>query len=308
MSDEATPETYPSGLPRPQISLPDPGPAVIVVTGMSGAGRSNGADVLADLGWYVVDNLPPSMLAEMVGVVAREGYRRLAAVVDVRGGRLFSDLQAALDDLVAGGVDLRVVFLEASDEVLVRRIEQVRRPHPLQGEGTLLETIRQERAILAEVRERADIVIDTSDTTVREFAARLVAEVGEGDEAVLVVNVVSFGFKNGVPADADFVADVRFLDNPHWIPELRLLTGLDEPVRAFVLAAAGASEFLEALSRVLQIALGRYRAHDKHVVTVAIGCTGGRHRSVAIAEEVAERLRGFGYSVRASHRDKDGEA
>jgi UPF0042 nucleotide-binding protein len=307
MSEDPTPGTYPSGLPRPQAPLPETRPDVIIVTGMSGAGRSNAADVLADLGWYVVDNLPPSMLTEIVGVVAREGYRRLAAVVDVRGGRLFSDLQAVLDDLVAAGIDLRIVFLEASDEVLVRRIEQVRRPHPLQGEGTLLETIRLERATLAEVRKRADIVIDTSDTSVREFAARLIAEVGEGDDAALIVNVVSFGFKNGVPPDADFVADVRFLENPHWVPQLRPLTGLDEPVRDYVLGTAGAAEFIDAFSTTLQIALGRYRAHDKHIVTVAIGCTGGRHRSVAMAEEVAERLRSFGYTVRASHRDKGEE-
>jgi UPF0042 nucleotide-binding protein len=307
MSEEPPSETYPSGLPRPKIPFPDVRPDIIIVTGMSGAGRSNAADVLADLGWYVVDNLPPSMLAEMIGVVAREGYRRLAAVVDVRGGRLFADLQAVINDLVAAGIDLRIVFMEASDEVLVRRFEQVRRPHPLQGEGTLLETIRLERATLKEMRERADIVIDTSDTNVREFAARLIAEVGEGDDDALIVNVISFGFKNGVPPDADFVADVRFIDNPHWVPDLRPLTGLDQPVRDFVLAGEGAMEFIDALSTTLKIALGRYRAHDKHVVTVAIGCTGGRHRSVAIAEEVAERLRGFGYTVRASHRDKGGD-
>lgn len=308
MSAEAPTDTYPSGLPRPHLPSAEVTPEVLIVTGMSGAGRSKAADVLADLGWYVVDNLPPSMLAEMVGVVAREQYRRLAAVVDVRGGRLFADLKTVLDDLEAARIAPRVLFLEASDEALVRRFEFVRRPHPLQGEGTLLEAIRTERAALAEMRERADLVIDTSETTVHEFAARLVAELGHADDVTLQVNIVSFGFKNGVPTDADFVADVRFLDNPHWIPDLRPLTGQDEPVRDHVLASNGAAEFLDAMAGLLNVALERYRAHDKHFVTVAIGCTGGRHRSVAIAEAMAVRLRADGYAVRASHRDKDRDA
>jgi UPF0042 nucleotide-binding protein len=308
MNEEAPADTYPSGLPRPQIPLPKTHPELMIITGMSGAGKSKAADVAADLGWYVVDNLPPSMLVDMVGVAARMGHRRLAAVLDVRGGRLFADLQAVLDDLSSGGVTPRVVFLEASDQALVRRFESVRRPHPLQGEGTLLDGIQTERTALEEVRERADIVIDTSDTTVHEFAARFVAELGQGAEGTLQVNIVSFGFRNGLPADADFVADVRFLDNPHWVPELRALTGLDQPVRDRVLASDGAPEFLSSLTTVLEVALGRYQVHDKHFVAVAIGCTGGRHRSVAIVEEVARRLREKGHSVRTSHRDLDRDA
>ena len=201
----------------------------------------------------------------------------------------------------------RVLFLEASDETLVRRFEQVRRPHPLQGSGTLLEGIRAERDALRPMRERADIVIDTSNTNVHELAERVLAEVGDSESAPLQVNIQSFGFKNGAPPDADFIADVRFLDNPHWIPELRPLTGLDAPVRDHVLGAAGAREFLDAYAAALDIALGRYRAHDKHFVTVAVGCTGGHHRSVAITEALAERLRDFGYAVRASHRDRERE-
>lgn len=308
MNEEAPADTYPSGLPRTPVPRLAKVPEVIVVTGMSGAGRSKAADVLGDLGWYVVDNLPPSMLAEVVGVVAREGHGRLAAVADVRGGRLFSDLEAVLDDLWEAGMHPRLIFLDASDETLVRRFELIRRPNLLQGEGTLLDGIRRERELLAEARERADILIDTSETTVREFAERLTAEVGAEREAELIVNVSSFGFKNGVPVDADFVADVRFLDNPHWIPELRPLTGLDEPVRLYVLASEGAREFIEAFVALLGVALDRFQAHDKHFVAVAIGCTGGRHRSVAIVEEVAARLGALGHRVRVAHRDIEGSA
>lgn len=307
MSSDANPETFPSGIPKVRVNLPASPPDVLIVTGMSGAGKSRAADVIADEGWYVVDNLPPQMLAEMVTMVSREGYARLAAVVDVRGGKFFADLEAVLGDLEAGAVPARVLFLEASDETLVRRFEQVRRPHPLQGNGTLLEAIRTERHALGPMRERADIVIDTSSTNVHELAERIVAEVGDAEAPQLQVNVQSFGFKNGAPDDADFLADVRFLDNPHWVPELRPLTGLDAPVREHVLGAAGAGEFLDAYAAALDVALSRYRAHDKHFVTVAIGCTGGHHRSVAMTEALAARLRELGYAVRASHRDRERE-
>lgn len=305
MTEEASTGTYPSGLPRPQIPLSEAHPELLIVTGMSGAGKSKAADVASDLGWYVVDNLPPSMLVDMVGVATRMGHRRLAAVVDVRGGRLFADLQEVLDDFASGGIDPRIVFLEASDEVLVRRFEFVRRPHPLQGEGTLLEGIRKERQALEEIRDRSDIVIDTSDTTVHEFAARFVSELGEDNAGTLLVNLVSFGFRNGIPVDADFVADVRFLDNPHWVPELRAKTGLDRPVSDRVLSSDGAQDFLSSFTAVLNVVLSRYRAHDRHAMAVAVGCTGGRHRSVAIVEEMAQRLKDLGHTVRTSHRDMD---
>jgi UPF0042 nucleotide-binding protein len=307
MTSEAHPDTFPSGIPKVHVNLPDSPPEVLIITGMSGAGRSHAADVIADEGWYVVDNLPPQMLAEMVTMVSREGYARLAAVVDVRGGKFFADLEAVLDDLGRGSVEARVLYLEASDDALVRRFEHVRRPHPLQGNGTLVEAIRAERIALGPMRERAGVIIDTSATTVRELAERILAEIGGSGSSPLQVNVQSFGFKNGTPPDADFLADVRFLDNPHWVPTLRPLTGLDAPVRDHVLAAAGAQEFLAAYAAALDIALSRYKAREKHFVTVAIGCTGGHHRSVAIGEDLAERLRRLGYTVRASHRDCERE-
>jgi len=305
MTDEAARDTFPSGLPKPELDLPAVRPELLIVTGMSGAGRSKAADVLSDLGWYVVDNLPPQMLGEMVVMAARENYTRLAAIVDVRGGAFFSDLKEVVDDLEARSVDLRIIFLEASDDELVRRFEQVRRPHPLQGEGTLLDGIRQERAAITEVRERADTVIDTSEFSVHDLANRMVEELGAESDVELLVHVQSFGYRNGTPADADFVADVRFLDNPHWDPALRPLTGKDEAVRDFVLSAEGAHEFLDAYVALVDVALRRYRAHDKHHVTIAVGCTGGRHRSIAISEAMANRLEDRGYRVKISHRDTE---
>ncbi len=307
MTDDESPETFPSGIPKVRVTLPESPPDVLIITGMSGAGKSRAADAVADEGWYVVDNLPPQMLAEMLTMVSREGYLRLAAVVDVRGGKFFADLDAVLTDLEDRSVETQVLYLEASDDALVRRFEQVRRPHPLQGQGTLLEAIQAERKALLPMRERADSVIDTSRTNVHELTERVLAEVGDTETAPLQVNIQSFGFKNGAPSDADFVADVRFLDNPHWIPDLRPLTGLDDPVREYVLGASGAKDFLDTYASALDVALGRYRAHDKHFVTVAIGCTGGHHRSVAIAEALASRLRDLGYVVRATHRDRERE-
>ncbi len=303
MTEEAPADTYPSGLPRADFTQQPERPEVMIVTGMSGAGKSKAADVLSDLGWYVVDNLPPQMLGEMVTMVARERYSRLAAIVDARGGAFFKDIDAVLDDMVAQGLVVRLVFLDASDEALVRRFEQVRRPHPLQGDRTLLEAIRGERETIRGLRDRADIVINTSDLTVHQFADALVEEIGDSATVELHVTVQSFGFRNGAPPDADFVADVRFLDNPHWDPELRPLTGLDERVRDRVENADGAQEFLDAYVALVEIALRSYRAHDKHHVGIAIGCTGGKHRSVAMAEAVGRRLAADGFAVSVHHRD-----
>ncbi len=305
MTDEADRDSFPSGLPKPVFEMPAMRPALLIVTGMSGAGRSKAADVLSDLGWYVVDNLPPQMLGEMVVMAARENYTRLAAIVDVRGGAFFRDFKEVVDDLEARSVELRIIFLEASDRELVNRFEQVRRPHPLQGEGTLLDGIQNEREAIAEVRKRADTVIDTSEFTVHDLADRMVEELGAESDVELLVHVQSFGYRNGMPTDADFVADVRFLDNPHWDPNLRPLTGKDEAVRDFVLNAEGASEFLDAYVALVDVALRRYRAHDKHHVTIAVGCTGGRHRSIAISEAMANRLEDHGYRVKTSHRDTE---
>lgn len=304
MTDEVPPVTYPSGIPRPKFDAPAVAPEVLILTGMSGAGRTRAAAALADLGWYVVDNLPPQMLGGLVQMVGKESRERLAAVVDVRGGGFFQDLEAVVDELEGRGIDVGLVFLDASDETLVRRFEEARRPHPLQQDGTLLEGITRERSVLAAARSRAGTVIDTSELNVHELRDRMTRLSG-ADDAPLTVNVMSFGFKNGVPADADFVADVRFLNNPHWIPELRPLTGVDAPVRDYVLSSDGATEFIDGYVRVLGGVLARYRAHDKHSITIAVGCTGGRHRSVAIAEAIAGALRDTGQQVRVTHRDRE---
>jgi len=304
MTDEVPPETFPSGIPRPQFDAPEAASEVVIVTGMSGAGRTRAAAALADQGWYVVDNIPPQMLGGLVAMIGSDPEDRLAAVVDVRSRGLFSDIEAVIDDLEARGVPVRLMFLDASDDTLVHRFEEARRPHPLQKDGTLLEGITRERELLAAVRERADVVIDTSVLNVHELRDVVTAEVG-AEDAPLTVNIVTFGFKNGLPRDADFVADVRFLHNPHWVPQLRPLTGLDPAVRDYVLASEGAATFVDDYAALLGNVLSHYRAHDKHSVTIAVGCTGGRHRSVAIAEALAERLRANGMPVRVTHRDRE---
>lgn len=304
MTDEVPPVTYPSGIPRPDFETPETAPEVIILTGMSGAGRTRAAAALGDQGWYVVDNLPPQMLGGLVAMVGKDPDDRLAAVVDVRAGGLFSDIEAVIDDLESRGIPVKLMFLDASDDTLVHRFEEARRPHPLQKDGTLLEGITRERELLAAVRERADIIIDTSTLNVHELRDRVIEHVG-AEDAPLTVNIVTFGFKNGIPKDADFVADVRFLHNPHWVPHLRPLTGLDQAVSEYVLASEGAEEFLGSYSELLKNVLRLYRAHDKHSVTIAVGCTGGKHRSVAMAEALADRLREADVPVRVTHRDRE---
>jgi len=303
MTDEVPAVTFPSGIPMPEFETPESAAEVVILTGMSGAGRTRAAAALADQGWYVVDNIPPQMLGGLVAMIGKDPADRLAAVVDVRARGLFSDIEAVIDDLEQRGVPVRLMFLDASDDTLVHRFEEARRPHPLQKEGTLLEGIARERELLAAVRERADTIIDTSNLNVHELRDFVVAEVGE-ENAPLTVNVVTFGFKNGLPTDADFVADVRFLHNPHWVPDLRPLTGLDPSVRDYVLASEGAQEFIDGYAAVLESVLSHYRAHDKHSVTIAVGCTGGKHRSVAIGEALAQTLRDHDIAVRVTHRDR----
>lgn len=304
MTDEIPPVTFPSGIPRPDFETPEAASEVLILTGMSGAGRTRAAAALADHGWYVVDNLPPQMLGGLVAMIGKDPDDRLAAVVDVRARGLFSDIEAVIDDLEARGVPVRLMFLDASDDALVRRFEEARRPHPLQKDGTLLEGIARERELLRAVRDRADSIIDTTTLNVHELRDAITAEVGVEDSP-LTVNVVTFGYKNGIPADADFVADVRFLHNPHWVPDLRPLTGLDPAVSDYVLASEGAAAFVDTYADLLANVLSLYRAHDKHSVTIAVGCTGGRHRSVAIAEALAERLREKDVPVRVTHRDRE---
>ncbi len=277
---------------------------LVVVTGMTGAGRSTAAKELEDLGYYVVDNLPPSLLRDVVRLVDenRGVQQPIAVVVDVRSGSFFQSLTANLAQ-GATGRKATLVFLEATDDVLVRRQEAARRPHPLQGAGRLLDGLQRERVVLGDVRSNADLVIDTSDLNVHQLTDRIAEAFGTTETTKLKVTTISFGFKYGIPVDADFVADMRFLPNPHWVPELRPLTGRDEPVSHYVLSQPGAQEFLDGYLPVLQQVAEGYLSEGKRFMTVAIGCTGGKHRSVAMSEEIAHRLSLQGYDVRATHRD-----
>jgi UPF0042 nucleotide-binding protein len=278
---------------------------VLIVTGMSGAGRSTVGNALEDLGWYVVDNLPPQMLRPLVELAGRAGNNlpKIAAVVDVRGGRLFADLQESVDSLRTG-TPVRVLFLDATDAALVRRFEQVRRPHPLQGDGTLLDGISAERQRMLPMRESSDIIIDTSDFNIHQLATAISDTFATEDTPGVQVTVLSFGFKYGLPADADLVADMRFLPNPFWVPELRALSGLDPSVSEYVFAQEGAEEFVQSYAIALSPVLAGYQRENKRHATIAIGCTGGKHRSVAVAEKLAGILRSQpGVVVSVKHRD-----
>ncbi len=278
---------------------------VLIVTGMSGAGRSTAANALEDLGWYVVDNLPPQMLRPLMQLTQFAGSTlpKIAAVVDVRGRDLFAELPAVTQSLRDSG-RVRVLFLDASDDVLVRRFESVRRPHPLQGDGTIVDGIRRERAMLAPIRESADVVVDTSSSNVHQLSMRTVELFADENAARHTITIMSFGFKYGLPPDADLVADMRFLPNPYWDPSLRALTGQDPLVREFVLAQPGATEFLEAYAVALRPVIEGYQRENKRHSVIAIGCTGGKHRSVVSVGELAERLENVpGVAVRVKHRD-----
>ncbi|TAL44549.1 MAG: RNase adapter RapZ [Salinibacterium sp.] len=278
---------------------------MLIVTGMSGAGRSTVGNALEDLGWYVVDNLPPQMLRPLVDLAQHAGNSlpRIAAVVDVRGGKLFSAVQEAIESLRANA-QVRVLFLEATDAALVRRFEQVRRPHPLQGDGTLLDGIAAERSLMAEIRASSDLIIDTSELNIHELANTISDRFAEEDAPGLNVTVMSFGFKYGLPADADLVADARFLPNPFWNEDLKALTGRDAKVRDFVLAQQGASEFIEVYAKAIEPVFEGYQRENKRHATIAIGCTGGKHRSVVIAEELATKISNLpGVAVSVKHRD-----
>ncbi|QDY91195.1 RNase adapter RapZ [Arthrobacter sp. UKPF54-2] len=279
---------------------------LLVVTGMSGAGRSTASDALEDHGWYVVENLPPQMLGTLAELVshAPRSISKLAVVVDVRSKDLFADIRAALRNLEASGVTFRVLFLDASDDVLVRRFEQGRRPHPLQGGGRILDGIAAERELLHELRESSDIVLDTSPLNVHGLATAITELFSETGPVALRLNVMSFGFKYGLPVDANFVADARFIPNPHWVPQLRPHTGLDKDVSDYVLDAEGVSNFVERYVLALEPVLDGYRRENKHYATIAVGCTGGKHRSVAVAVELSRRLAQYPrVTVTTTHRD-----
>ena len=273
------------------------------MTGMSGAGRSTAARALEDQGWFVVDNLLPGLIPETVRALSDDsGVGRLAVVVDVRGGRFFDDTERALARLRSDDVDVRILFLEASDEALVRRFESNRRPHPLQQGERLVDGLRRERVALADLRAEADLVIDTGQLNVHDLRHKVEAAFGL-EPAALRASVLSFGFKYGIPVDADVVLDARFLPNPHWVDHLRDLSGLDAPVHDFVVELPAARDFLDRATGLLDLMAEGYLREGKRYVTVAVGCTGGKHRSVALAEDLAARLVRQGVESLVVHRD-----
>ena len=280
---------------------------VLILTGMSGAGRSTVAHALEDLGWYVVDNLPPTFLSDLIKQGVQSEISSLAVVVDVRGGKFFDELASSLAELKKSGANARVAFLDASDQALVQRFESTRRPHPLQGTGRIVDGIAAERVKLQELLSQADVVIDTSNLNVHQLEKRTTEIFAHGLTQSVRVNVLSFGYKYGIPVDADLVLDCRFIPNPHWIPELRPLTGLDDKVKDNVLANSGVAQFVQSYVSVINQMLPGYLREGKKYLTVAIGCTGGRHRSVSVAREIASQLDGerdgFTVSAHASHRD-----
>ena len=276
---------------------------LLILTGMSGAGRSTVAHALEDLNWYVVDNLPAALLPALTEKVHSGEIGRLAVVLDVRGGAFFNDLNASLDELSKKNIAFRLLFLDASDQALVQRFEATRRPHPLQGDGTIINGIAAERAKLDELRSRADVVIDTSNLNVHQLDKRIGEIFGAGQSQGIRMNILSFGYKYGIPVDSDLLLDCRFIPNPHWIPELRPLNGRDEPVRKAVLSAPGVDKFIDDYVALLISMSDGFLTEGKKFVTVAIGCTGGKHRSVAISEEIAARLNRPGVTAHAMHRD-----
>ncbi|MBF6147111.1 RNase adapter RapZ [Nocardia nova] len=290
-SVESNPNASTGIRPRPDAHPVE----VVIVTGLSGAGRGTAARVLEDLGWYVADNLPPELIGRLIelGAAADPPITKLALVMDVRSRFFTGDLSGVTDQLRANGVGTRLLFLEASDDVLIRRFGFARRRHPLQSEsadGTLSAGIAAERRALSKVKTAADLVIDTTALSVHQLHRKLEEAYGGGAPAALQVTIQSFGFKYGVPLDADMVFDVRFLPNPHWIPELREHTGQDAVVSEYVLSRPGADDYVNTCRHLVDLTTSGYRQEGKRYMTVAVGCTGGKHRSVAIAEELGELL------------------
>ncbi len=276
---------------------------LLVITGMSGAGRRTAGHTLEDLGWFVVDNLPPSMLPELLEVSRQRQFTRVAVLLDVRSRSEFKQVPTAFAALGDAGVVPQILFLDASDEVIVRRQESVRRPLPLQGSGGLLDGIRRERKMLAGLRANADLVIDTTSINVHELAARVTNAYASPDEAEMQLTLMSFGFKNGIPIDADMILDARFLPNPHWVPALRPQTGLSQPVSAYVLGQPDAEPFLGHALAMIDLMRPGYIREGKRHATIAIGCTGGKHRSTALVEELSRRLAQQGMAAEVVHRD-----
>jgi UPF0042 nucleotide-binding protein len=279
---------------------------LLILTGMSGAGRSTVAHALEDLGWHVVDNLPPALLPELATEMEKT-ESSVAVVVDVRGGKFFDALASALETLGASQITYRLLFLDASDQALVQRFESTRRPHPLQSTDRIVDGIARERAKLEDLRSQADVVIDTSNLNVHQLEKRTAEIFAAGMAKALRINVLSFGYKYGIPVDADLVLDCRFIPNPHWIPDLRPLSGLDDAVYNHVLASDGVADFVKSYVGVVEKMIPGYLTEGKKYVTIAIGCTGGKHRSVSIAREIAAQLNrehgDYAVSAHATHRD-----
>jgi len=284
------------------------GREIVVITGMSGAGRSTVAHAMEDHGWYVIDNLPPSLLIPLFDLT-QSSDDSIAVVIDVRGRQFFDDLNKTLAELAERGISRKIIFVDASDDVLVRRFESSRRPHPLQGSDRILDGIEKERERLRELRSGADLVVDSSQLNVHQLERKIAELFSVDPSASLKVNVLSFGYKFGLPVDADLVMDCRFIPNPHWDPELRAMNGLDKQVSEAVLSAESVSEFLERYLALFNSLGQGYLREGKKYITLAIGCTGGKHRSVAVAEELARRINGsaidakHSVSAHAIHRD-----
>lgn len=306
------PLTVPTGIPvldkrggSTEAPQPFGGNEILIITGRSGAGRTHAANALEDLDWYVVDNIPPTLLPPLAGMLTPtgKGVHRLAAVLDGRGRQFFSDIEQVLLDLRNTSVPYRVIFLDADDAELIRRFESSRRPHPLQGEGTLADALKRETELLAPLRHQADAVIDTTNMSVHDLSRQVRMLVEQDTEVPVQIALESFGFKHGLPLDADHVLDVRFLKNPYWVGELRHLTGKDQAVADYVLDQEGAKEIARTYADLISSMIPGYKNELKPFVTVAIGCTGGRHRSVAMTELVAKMLRSAGHPVHVLHRD-----
>jgi len=262
---------------------------ILIITGMSGAGRSTVAHSLEDLGWYVVDNLPPALLGNLIELVTTS-VKKVAVVIDVRGRAFFGDLTKSLSDLADQGITRKILFVDAADDALVRRFESTRRPHPLQGSDRILVGISKERDRLREVRDSADLVIDSSALNIHQLEKKIADYFHEDSDSDLRVNVLSFGYKYGIPVDADLIVDCRFISNPHWVPELRPLSGLDKPVSDAVLNSDNVQEFLDRYQALFETMATGFIAEGRKYLTLAIGCTGGKHRSVAVAVELVKRL------------------
>jgi UPF0042 nucleotide-binding protein len=278
---------------------------ILILTGMSGAGRSTVAHALEDLGWYVVDNLPPSLLPALVSKGTGPDGKEYAVVVDVRGGRFFDELKQALEELKKNGFHYRLVFLDATDQALVQRFESTRRPHPLQGSDRIVDGIAREREKLDDLRAQCDVTIDTSNLNVHQLEKRIGEIFGGGKIQGVRINVLSFGYKYGIPVDSDLVLDCRFIPNPHWIPELRSLTGLTTQVSEKVLGNTGVEEFVRNYVALVASMIPGYMHEGKKYLTISVGCTGGKHRSVAITQEISKQLNALdiGLSAYPTHRD-----